>query len=216
MGGSGSGPPARHAGTVEAAQAVDVLWLHRKRFLAPAGAGGVGFVTGTLSWTLDGQPLATLSYAASESKFELNGTAIPLERTTCHFGGVRPWFRCPECSRRCQTLFFTGRWRCRLCGRLTYDSRRMHRQVGAEFRAARKSVHGRDDHPSPHGRCPPAGWTWERWMTSRLRRMTNPLYVARWQRKMSRYGRAVDAFGAAVKALRAEIRNRNRRSRRRA
>ena len=66
------------------------------------------------------------------------GYAVPLEWTPCHFGGVRPWFRCSlvangvPCRRRCRILYrpwgalYFG---CRHCHRLTYRSRQIHRNV---------------------------------------------------------------------------------------
>jgi hypothetical protein len=66
------------------------------------------------------------------------GYGVPLEWTPCHFGGVRPWFRCPlvvdgvPCRRRCRILFrpYNSRYfACRRCHRLSYRSRQVHRNV---------------------------------------------------------------------------------------
>ena len=48
-----------------------------------------------------------------------------LEITHPHFGGVRWWFNCPQCARRCKKLYLPpGQWEiaCRLCHHLTYTS----------------------------------------------------------------------------------------------
>jgi hypothetical protein len=48
-----------------------------------------------------------------------------LEITHPHFGGVRWWFSCPQCAKRCKKLYLPpGQWEvgCRLCHRLTYRS----------------------------------------------------------------------------------------------
>jgi hypothetical protein len=48
-----------------------------------------------------------------------------LETTEPHFGGVRWWFSCPQCGKRCKKLYLPpGQWEigCRLCHNLTYRS----------------------------------------------------------------------------------------------
>jgi hypothetical protein len=48
---------------------------------------------------------------------------IPLLRTSCNYGGTRPWFGCPGCSQRCAVLyFFEGGFRCRKCHGFGYKS----------------------------------------------------------------------------------------------
>jgi hypothetical protein len=50
---------------------------------------------------------------------------VRLERTPCHYGGMRPWFRCPWCKRPCALLYGLsgdGYFGCRLCLRLAYAS----------------------------------------------------------------------------------------------
>src|SRR6478609_9686443 len=32
--------------------------------------------------------------------------SISLLRTLCHYGGTRPWFKCPACGGRCAKLYF--------------------------------------------------------------------------------------------------------------
>lgn len=43
-------------------------------------------------------------------------TVIELERTTCHLGGARTWFRCPEkvCGRRASKLYAADAIMCRV------------------------------------------------------------------------------------------------------
>lgn len=40
---------------------------------------------------------------------------VALAWTPCYFGGARPWFLCPGCSRRVAVLYAFPRFRCRLC-----------------------------------------------------------------------------------------------------
>lgn len=61
-----------------------------------------------LSFSVDGQPVSQ---------------HVPLDRTPCHFGGTRPWFRCPHCDRRVAVLFLrAGRFKCRQCSGVVYAS----------------------------------------------------------------------------------------------
>lgn len=56
--------------------------------------------------------------------------SVGLERTPCHFGGERTWFRCPGrgCGRRVAKLYSVGRYYvCRHCGDLAYSSQREDR-----------------------------------------------------------------------------------------
>ncbi len=50
---------------------------------------------------------------------------VRIERTGCHYGGTRPWLRCPRCLSRRAVLFSVGgRFRCRACHDLAYTSTR--------------------------------------------------------------------------------------------
>ncbi len=59
---------------------------------------------------------------------------VPLERTNCHFGGTRFWFKCSlykrgmYCGKRVGVLYKDGDWfGCRHCYELTYSSRNANR-----------------------------------------------------------------------------------------
>lgn len=46
-----------------------------------------------------------------------------IDTTPCHYGGERPWFLCPDCNRRCSSIFAVrGRFACRKCQYLAYGS----------------------------------------------------------------------------------------------
>jgi hypothetical protein len=50
---------------------------------------------------------------------------VQLDYTPCPFGGVRRWFECPGCGRRCALLFCVEElFRCRVCHGLAYRSTR--------------------------------------------------------------------------------------------
>jgi len=55
---------------------------------------------------------------------------IKVESTPCFFGGVRRWFLCPACQRRCRILYQPPGemvFACRLCHRLTYHTQQVGR-----------------------------------------------------------------------------------------
>ena len=50
-----------------------------------------------------------------------NGQVIQFAKTACTFGGFRFWFRCPDCDRRCATLYRKKKhFTCRICHRFKY------------------------------------------------------------------------------------------------
>jgi hypothetical protein len=59
----------------------------------------------------------------------------------------RPWFECPACGRRCKHLYLDA-LACRICCRLDYASRHLHRQVPGVHRVMRwRRMIGIDPHP---------------------------------------------------------------------
>jgi len=83
----------------------------------------------------------------------------PLDYTECNFGGVRPWFRCPECRDRRRKLYLPprggdGRYLCRECYDLGYRSSRTSgddlKQAELRYRRAfaKADKHNRRPHPN--------------------------------------------------------------------
>lgn len=113
--------------TTEAAKRIDVRYM-RQHDLLTSGQWG------TLSWTQRGEPSGSVRYhveldalildycfQAYGGKWQTVTERIPLEYTPCHYGGSRPWFRCPHCTRRVAVLYRQGkRFLCRHCYNLTY------------------------------------------------------------------------------------------------
>lgn len=62
----------------------------------------------------------------SELRLYLRNTTqvVQLQPTDCNFGGVRWWFACPACERRCAKLYLrpSSAFQCRTCHDLTYQS----------------------------------------------------------------------------------------------
>ena len=63
---------------------------------------------------------------------------IAIERTPCHYGGSRPWFKCTRCGGRAQDLYLAhGRFACRACHGLRYRSQ-SEDDCGRSWRKQRK------------------------------------------------------------------------------
>lgn len=110
--------------------ALDIRRLHRRGLLVAGTSCG-------WHWSRDGEPCGSISIAAQVDRLRLayartyEGTLKPfgydvmVARTVCHLGGVRPWFICPWCQRRCAILYglsSDGYFACRVCLRLGYAS----------------------------------------------------------------------------------------------
>lgn len=51
--------------------------------------------------------------------------SVKLEWTPCHYGGERPWWRCPSCHKRVAVLYIAGKYfACRHCYGLCYTSQK--------------------------------------------------------------------------------------------
>jgi hypothetical protein len=92
-----------------------------------------------------GDPIYTLSLAFRlTANDELNlflaqtRQSITLKATPLRFGGVRWWFLCPDCSRRCAKLYLPPRrdFACRHCHDLTYRSCNSSKQTIAGYSMA--------------------------------------------------------------------------------
>ena len=126
-------------------RSVDIRRFARQGMLARPGWHG-------WQWTVDGEAVASIGLrvddAARSIRFEYRQTVGGMSRdikvtawtetTPCHFGGVRWWWRCPNCSRRCARLFLvTGGMGCRTCLRMIYASQRED-EVGRSWRRTQR------------------------------------------------------------------------------
>lgn len=69
----------------------------------------------------------------------IDGVRLPIVRTPCHLGGVRNWFLCPRCERRCALLYGDG-YVCRNCAKGHYASE----HASPEERKLRKAFKTRE------------------------------------------------------------------------
>lgn len=71
---------------------------------------------------------------------EINRQHIDLTRTQLTFG-LRVWFVCPRCRRRCGKLYSDGLcWYCRKCADLHFESQRQRRRKRLETKARQLRV----------------------------------------------------------------------------
>ena len=142
MGGYGSGRPGWRP-KAEQVRNIDLNRLRKAGLLKAGYSGG-------WHWTVDGEKVASISMRAEAGRLVLvyriksNGSdwedveePIPLTETDCHYGGARPWFRCPAyrngryCGQRVGKLFLGQKYFvCGHCLRLAYSSQSeepMHR-----------------------------------------------------------------------------------------
>jgi hypothetical protein len=161
MGGCGSGQHGVKA-AVEDCITIGTSALLRYGYLTGAGPGEI-------IWrNCLGHHLFTLSVAVSTHGDGLmlllrqTGQVVKLESTPLHFGGLRWWFLCPQCERRCACLHLPAGvedFACRVCHDLSYRSRQEHRAVLPVIAALARSrrphfVRKRDRRPD----YKPRGW----------------------------------------------------------
>jgi len=130
MGGDGSGN--RWQGgkrTTDGMLALDIRRLHRGKLL-------ISGRNANLEWSSNGRKIGgvnvtmaeyhlTLRYSTSEAgKWEAIEWPVSITWTACRFGGRRPWFLCPRCSRRVAVLYAVRVFACRHCHKLAYASQR--------------------------------------------------------------------------------------------
>lgn len=129
MGGIGSGSWYRWntKPKVESCLTLDVSKLRKWGYLDQRRRhGGV-------TWSQDGQKYSSIGIIGGESEITLNYSmvgdggqgeslnyTVQIVWTTCNYGGSRPWFLCPRCSRRVGVLYCQRRFLCRTCQGLVY------------------------------------------------------------------------------------------------
>jgi hypothetical protein len=95
--------------------------------------------TGSILLSSHGDALTlTYRYRVHGGDWQDVTQSVALDWTPCRYGGVRPWFLCPRCSRRVAVLAMDGHWFwCRHCYRLPYTSQQEGR-IDRLYRKARK------------------------------------------------------------------------------
>ena len=140
MGGYGSG---RQDGRVKTDQvpSLDVRHLYRRGVLAPgtftqwSWGGPSGF---SIDLHAQGDRVLLQHWVRmSDGEDRRVEYPVMLDRTSCHFGGWRAWFRCPSprCGRRVAVLFKGRYFACRHCLQLAYASQSERREERLARRA---------------------------------------------------------------------------------
>jgi hypothetical protein len=164
---------------VEACRAIDVNRLLREGCLREGWTGG-------WLWTCDGETVASINLRAEHDRLHLDyrvrigggewediAETVRIVRTTCRFGGTRPYFICPgvvnsvACGRRVAKLHGLGRYfLCRQCYRLAHASQSEGEWDRALRRAnkIRQQLGGKPGMGAPFPQRPKGMWrrTYER------------------------------------------------------
>ena len=170
MGGLGSGNRWRSSGaTCEGNKRIDLKYLKKRGWLQPGCRYSLG-------WNMNGEPSGNINYSAHEGYLLLDfkmrdygeeewtpvKQTIRFDYTHVNFDGQRQWLVCPRCQRRCRILYGGGRFYCRKCYRLKYQSQSEDSAQRAITRAqaTRKRLGGFEgiDDPFP---TKPKGMHWK-------------------------------------------------------
>lgn len=149
MGGYGSGRPEEwpRKKVTEDFSRLNVFALRRMGLLQPGKEGAFEF------WN-DGafERVETVAHAGGLALYfrregQFTSQTIEVECTSCHYGGERPWFLCPEdgCGKRiAHLLFIDGRFICRVCRGRSYASQKKSKMARAfsQGRKIRKRLGG--------------------------------------------------------------------------
>ena len=117
------------AGLVENYRRLDLCTL-TERDLLPGGVYAYtwsrdGLRTGSIDIQAHAQSLHLIYRSRSHGgEWQDVREVVPLLETATCFGGRRRWFGCPGCARACRVLYGGGRFLCRRCRNLRYESQR--------------------------------------------------------------------------------------------
>jgi hypothetical protein len=120
----GAGRPGWHT-KAEHCRRIDINRIAGAGLLAPGSYGW--------QWTdkETGRVLASIGIEGGAERIDLSFAVdgvpvvqtVHIDRTACHFGKSRPWFKCPQCWGRVAILFLKHRrFACRKCHKLAYAS----------------------------------------------------------------------------------------------
>lgn len=123
----------RYAGKTkrEETRFVDINRWNRERLLWPGNVinwrwSRNGKQVGLISVKVEGENLLRFEYRSRlyGGEWEEINYTVHITRTSCNYGGTRPWFECPKCFRRVAKLYADGHYfLCRHCYNITYKSR---------------------------------------------------------------------------------------------
>jgi hypothetical protein len=132
MGGYGSGSRYNSNSTTSDYRSMDIRHWQREGVLKL----GCSF---SFTWSRNGEVIASIQargecdrvwltyrHRRNDGPWKDEHYPVTVEWTPCHFGGSRPWFRCPAsgCGQRVAILYGGEIFACRHCHRLAYQSQR--------------------------------------------------------------------------------------------
>jgi len=131
--GNGCSPRLQKKRVVEDCLDIDVRYLAREGLL-PKSALKTFILTWSHNYLETDQVMASVSHGSISLYYQqyLQGENVPrqqriiIDNTPCHYGRQRPWFRCPNCIRRCAIIYLGGQgFHCRKCYQLPYRSQQV-------------------------------------------------------------------------------------------
>lgn len=127
--------------------------------------------------------LLTYRISVNDGGWQNHRDHISMSQTACRFGGMRHWFQCPTCGRRCEVLYLRfGRFACRKCNRVAYTS-----QSGGELDRLTNKMHKLR---ARIGNGRPKGTHWKTW-----ERLCTQAFDAEAEADQMFAARAVQIFG---------------------
>lgn len=147
MGGVGSGRRfgSWHGGKDGTGESLplDVRELHRAGGLKPGARSSWRWWRGpdTAAAKANGASITTVGEGSDAVRLLYSHRGEPVEQrvaldwTPCHYGGARPWWRCPFCARRVAVIYGAGKYfACRHCYGLCYGCQK----EDAHYRTVRR------------------------------------------------------------------------------
>lgn len=174
MGGYGSGRSS-YKQKAEDCRSLDVNRLHREGCLDDGRMGH-------WVWSRNDEEVGRIGYQSNGGRLDLSyrvrlfggdwesvTQSVPIDRASCHFGGHRPYFRCPgvvngrHCGRRVGKLFSGGKYfLCRHCYDVAYSSQSEPRHDRMLRRANKLRMELGGEPGSAHWIAPKPKGMWQR------------------------------------------------------
>lgn len=128
--------------TTERVPHIDIRQLSKQGYLKPD-------TDGNFKWSIGDELICSILYRIYKDRITLDYKHRPtgnewahveqninFDRSSCNYGGTRPWFLCPDCGKRIAIVYYyKGRFSCRHCHQLTYGSQ----QETLQYRMQRKA-----------------------------------------------------------------------------
>jgi len=124
--------------TTEDYKSLDIRWMAREGLIHEDRIRSV-----TITWSISGRKTGSINTICTDAHVRFLYTyqeteeldySVRIDKTPCHYGGVRYWFLCPKCGKRVAILYCAKYFVCRHCLNLTYRSCQEHDKRFSFFR----------------------------------------------------------------------------------